>query len=241
MAYAQVVPDDGFSARTPDVELVSYAVNGNDGAFEIIMRRYNRVLFRTARSIVGNHAEAEDVLQEAYLNAWLALRTFRGDARFSTWLVRIVVNEALGRRRRKSAQVIPLDGNCASDQAAIQASIMASHDTQPDQHAMRSELRSVLEARIDCLPDIYRTIFMLRAVEEMSSSEVSEVLGVPEATVRTRYFRARSLLREALASDIDSTLGDAFSFDGERCDRIVENVLARLREHTRNSPGDFKP
>lgn len=229
MAYAQRVSNAGFSTEASDADLVSYAVDGNDAAFESIMRRYNRLLFRTARSIAGNDAEAEDVLQEAYLHAWLALGRFRADAKVSTWLVRIVVNEALGRRRRKGAHVIPLDGDTAADQPGIQALLMENPDLQPDRQAMRSQLRGILETRIDCLPDIYRTVFMLRAVEELSNAEVSEALHLSEATVRTRYFRARSLLREGLAADIDATLGDAFSFDGERCDRIVANVLALLK------------
>ncbi|HLR77905.1 MAG TPA: RNA polymerase sigma factor [Burkholderiaceae bacterium] len=228
MAYARAVAVSGVSADETDAELVSIVVNGNDTAFEFIMRRYNRLLFRTARSIVTSDAEAEDVLQEAYLRAWRALGDFRADAKLSTWLVRIVVNEALGRRRRKTAQVIPLDGEIGSGHPGIQASLMANSDLYPDRQAMRSELRAILEARIDRLPDNYRSVFVLRAVEELTTSEVAQVLQLPEATVRTRYFRARSLLREGLASDIDASLVDAFSFDGERCDRIVRIVLAQL-------------
>lgn len=228
MAYAQGVSKADYSVDSSDADLVACVIGGHENAFTIIMRRYNRLLFRTARSIAGNDADAEDILQEAYLHAWIALRSFRGDAQFSTWLVRIVVNEALGRRRRKGAQIIPLDGDIASDQAGIQTAMMVNRDTHPDLHAMRSQLRAILELKIECLPDIYRTVFMLRAVEELTTSEVAEALQLPEATVRTRYFRARSLLREGLASDVDASLGDAFSFDGERCDRIVESVLNRL-------------
>lgn len=230
MAYLQRVSNAGLFTDASDADLVSYAIEGNDAAFESIMRRYNRLLFRTARSIITNDAEAEDVLQESYLNAWLALDRFRADAKVSTWLVRIVVNEALGRRRRKRVQIISLDADIASDHPGIQVTLMENPDLHPDQHAMRSELRAILENRIDCLPDMYRTVFMLRAVEEMTTGEVGEALQLPEGTVRTRYFRARSLLREGLASDIDATLGDAFSFDGERCDRIVIKALALLKD-----------
>lgn len=218
-----------ISNQTTDAELVLRAGSGDEAAFEAIMRRHNRLLFRTARSISINDEDAEDVLQEAYLHAWRALGSFRSDAKLSTWLVRIVVNEALGRLRRKRANVIPLDAAMKSPEPEIQASLAVDADQQPEPSAMRAQLRAIMEARIDLLPDMYRTVFMLRAVEEMSVEEVSHVLDMPEATVRTRFFRARGLLREGLASDIDVTLGDAFSFDGARCDRIVATVLAKRR------------
>lgn len=192
------------------------------------MRRHNRQLFRTARSILKSDAEAEDALQEAYLRAWRALSGFRADAKLSTWLVRIVLNEALGRLRRQGAQIIALDIAMHSTEAETQAALTADPDRQPDRLAMRAEIRRLMEARIDLLPDVFRSVFMLRAVEEMDVEEVSQALGIPAATVRTRFFRARSLLREGLASDIDMALGDAFAFDGARCDRIVAAVLARV-------------
>ncbi|HEY1128321.1 MAG TPA: RNA polymerase sigma factor [Roseateles sp.] len=213
--------------QAPDEDLVSLAANGDAGAFEAIMRRNNRLLFRTARSILRSDAEAEDALQETYLRAWRALSRFRADAKLSTWLVRIVINEAFGRLRRVEAQVIPLDAAMNSTEPETLMSLTADPDRQPERIAMREELRQLMEARIDLLPDTFRSVFVLRAVEELSVEEVSEVLGIPEATVRTRFFRARSLLREGLASDIDVALGDAFAFDGARCDRVVAAVLAR--------------
>lgn len=215
------------SRHTPDADLVARAAGGDAQAFEVIMRRHNRLLFRTARSILKSDAEAEDVLQDAYLRAWRALGGFRGDARLSTWLVRIVVNEALGRLRRSDAQIIPLDAAMSSTDPDTQACLTADGGRQPERVAMRSELRQMMEARIDLLPDAFRSVFMLRAVEEMNVEEVSQALGIPEATVRTRFFRARSLLREGLATDIDVAIADAFSFDGARCDRIVATLLAR--------------
>ena len=230
MQHAPAHPRLEFSEHTPEQELITYAAAGDETAFEAIMRRHNRLLFRTARSIVRSDTDAEDVLQEAYLNAWQALGQFRADARLSTWLVRIVVNEALGRSRRKSAQVIPLDAAMTSSAPEIQASLTQSADQQPEHFAMREQLRALIERRIDRLPDLYRTIFILRGLEEMSTHAVSQALQMPEATVRTRYSRARSLLREGLAKDIDMTLDDAFSFDGERCDRIVAGVLSEARK-----------
>ncbi|KAB2899383.1 MAG: RNA polymerase sigma factor [Burkholderiaceae bacterium] len=215
------------SDQALDADLAARAASGDAGAFEAIMRRHNRLLFRTARSILKSDSEAEDALQDAYLRAWRALGGFRADARLSTWLVRIVVNEALGRLRRRDAQVIPLDAAMGSTEPGIQASLTADPDRQPERIAMRAEIRRLMEARIDLLPDAFRSVFMLRAVEEMNVEEVSQALGIPEATVRTRFFRARGMLRESLASDIDVALGDAFAFDGARCDRIVAAVLAR--------------
>jgi len=219
-----------FSDLTPEAELVSRAASGDEIAFEAIMRRHNRMLFRTARSILKNDSEAEDALQESYLRAWRALSRFRSDSKLSTWLIRIVANEALGRLRRKSAQIIPLDAAMSSPEPAVRASLTEDSNQQPEELAIRTQMRTLMEAHIDRLPDLYRTVFVLRAVEEMSVDEVSQALKIPEATVRTRFFRARSLLRESLSSDIDITLSDTFSFDGERCDRIVAGVLAKLKD-----------
>ena len=210
-----------------DVQLVEMAMAGEKQAFISIMRRYNQLLFRTARSILRNDGEAEEALQDGYLRAWRALGTFRADAKLSTWLVRIVANEALGRLRRRHGEVIPLDAAMLIPDADVQSHFIANADEQPEGAAMREEVRKLLENRIDRLPDAYRTVFMLRAVLEMSVEEVAHALQIPEATVRTRFFRARGLLREGLASEMDMGLNDAFSFDGERCDRIVERTLER--------------
>ena len=212
-----------------DAEIASRVAAGDVAAFEQVMRRHNRLLFRTARSILKTDAEAEDALQEAYLRAWRAMGEFRSEARLSTWLVRIVVNEALGRLRRRGARVLALDASMDPGDPRTEADMEGNPDERPERAAMRSELRAMMEARIDALPDAFRTVFMLRAVEEMSVGEVAALLGLREETVRTRFFRARSLLREGLAKDIDMTMADAFSFAGERCDRIVARVMTRLR------------
>ena len=218
------------SAATTDAELAERAASGDERAFEAIMRRHNRLLFRTARSILKSDAESEDALQEAYLHAWRALATYRSESKLSTWLVRIVINEALGRLRRRSAQVIPLDTAMDSTDPATQESMHDDPDQRPEQAAMRAQVRRLMEARIDTLPEAFRSVFMLRAVQELSVEEVSTALQLPEATVRTRYFRARGLLREGLSRDVDLAIGDAFSFDGARCDRIVARVLARFAD-----------
>ncbi|HEX6017539.1 MAG TPA: RNA polymerase sigma factor [Burkholderiaceae bacterium] len=225
-----------ISAAVTDNELAARAAAGDDAAFEHIMRRHNRLLFRTARSILHGDAEAEDALQEAYLRAWRALDTFRADAKLSTWLARIVINEALGRLRRRGAQVIPLESTMEPDETpAHERTQDDDPGRQPELMAMRSEMRRLIETRIDRLPEAFRSVFMLRAVEELSVDEVAMVLDIPEATVRTRFFRARGLLREGLSRDVDIALGDAFSFAGGRCDRIVASVLARLADERASS------
>lgn len=220
-----------------DAKLVTLAIAGNDAAFSQIMRRHNRLLFRTARSILKNDDDTQDALQEAYLRAWRALASFRSDARLSTWLVRIVVNEALGRLRRpgaQPAQVLPLNAAIDADGETLEMQMQANPDDQPEPSVMRAQIRQQIEARIDSLPDSFRSVFMLRGIEELSVEETALALDIPEATVRSRFFRARGILREGLSRDIDMTIGDAFSFAGPRCDRIVEAVLARIA-HERES------
>lgn len=236
MLNPQRPPNWLIAQQLGDAELASLAAQGDDVAFETIMRRHNRLLFRTARSIVKSDAEAEDTLQEAYLRAWRSLASFRAEAKLSTWLVRIVVNEAIGRLRRREAAVIPLDAAMNSTEPDTQQCLHDDTDQQPERAAMRAEIRRLMEARIDILPDAFRTVFMLRAVEELTVEEVAQALNIPEATVRTRFFRARSLLREGLSRDIDMATADAFAFDGERCDRIVARVLTSVAED-RESPG----
>jgi RNA polymerase sigma-70 factor (ECF subfamily) len=195
-------------------------------AFEALMRRHNRMLFRTARAILRDDAEAEEALQDAYLKAYRAMDQFRGDSKISTWLVRITANEALMRlrKRARTAEVIDLHSSPVPDEVAVKKT------EQPDSQAARKELRGLLESKIDALPEAFRAVFILRGVEEFSVEETASALEIPEATVRTRFFRARSLLREALSSEIDLVFDEAFGFAGARCDRVVANVLARLRE-----------
>jgi RNA polymerase sigma-70 factor (ECF subfamily) len=214
--------------RMDDTELVTRIKAGDMSALEALMRRHNRALYRTARAILRDDMEAEDAVQEAYIRAYRALATFRGESKLSTWLVRIVANEALMRRRRntRSAQVLPMDATAIPDETPM------SDEPGPESEAMRGQMRKVLEARIDALPDGYRAVFVLRALEELTVEETAAALEIPDATVRTRYFRARGLLRESLARDIDRSLEDAFGFAGARCDRIVANVLKRISAGT---------
>ena len=204
------------SERPTDTELIARILSGDMRALEALMRVHNRTLYRTARAILRDDAEAEDAVQEAYLQAYRKLGTFRGESKLSTWLVRITANEALMRRRRNPRPVE------AAEQEAV------SDTPGPQDDAERAEMRRLLEARIDALPDPYRAVFVLRAVEELSVEETAAALAIPHATVRSRYFRARGLLRTWMAGDIDTRLGDAFAFAGARCDRIVRKVLVIL-------------
>ena len=216
-------------AEASDAELAARVAAGEPAAFETLMRRHNRTLFRTARAILRDDAEAEDALQEAYLQAYGAIRNYRAEAKLSTWLARIVANEALMRVRKRTrrAGIVPLQPGASEDE--INEIPDDNMDQTPERSAQRSEMRRLLESQIDSLPDDYRVVFVLRAVEELSVEETAEALGIPQATVRTRLFRARSLLREGLASKIDLACEEAFSFAGERCDRIVAHVLERVK------------
>ena len=214
----------------PDAELARQVIAGQAGAFELLMRRHNQALFRTARSILRNDSDAEEVLQEAYLQAYRAMASYRADARLSTWLTRIVIHAAIARARQgqRRAEVVPLDGLGELPAEAMENTMNHDPAESAERAAMRSQMRQLLEQAIDRLPDAFRNVFVLRAVEEMSGEEVAACLDIPEATVRSRYFRARSLLRSALAAEVDLALESAYSFDGARCDRIVAGVLAQL-------------
>lgn len=214
-----------------DAETARRIAAGDMDVLRMMMQRYNRTLYRTARSILKDDAEAEDAVQESYLLAYRAMGGFRGDAKLSTWLVRIVVNETLGRMRKRThrAEVIQMNGETEQNSEAAEANLGEASTEQPENSALRAETRRLIEAKIDLLPDGFRAVFVLRALEEMTVEEVAVCLGIPQATVRTRYFRAKGLLREALAREIDFSLDDAFAFAGARCARIVAGVLDRLK------------
>jgi RNA polymerase sigma-70 factor (ECF subfamily) len=217
-------------ATSADAELAQRIGAGDQRAFELLMRRHNQLLFRTARSILHDDAEAEDAVQDAYLLAYRAIGKYRGDARLSTWLTRIVVNEAIARSRKttRQASVIRLHPDGDINNELIEADMNDAATESAERQAMRAQARHLLEASIDALPEAFRTVFVLRAVQEMSGEEVALCLDIPEATVRSRFFRARSQLRSALLAQFDLAFEDVFSFDGARCDRIVAAVLARL-------------
>jgi RNA polymerase sigma-70 factor (ECF subfamily) len=208
---------------SPDALLISGILNGDAHAFERMMRQHNRRLFRVARSILGDDAEAEDTLQEGYIQAYRNLAAFRGDAQLSTWLTRIIVNKALERRRHGH---LP-----AASEGELESIAQVGGGTPPDTPEslmMRSELRRLMETAIDGLPEAYRTVFMLRAVEGLNVEETAASLGISEANTKVRFLRARARLREALGRQLGPLMENVFAFDGKRCDRIVAHVCARL-------------
>ena len=213
----------------PDDDLPARIAGGDQPAFEALMRRYNSRLFRTARAIVKDDAEAEDVLQDAYLHAYRHMGEFRGDSQLATWLTRIVINQALGRlRKQKRDRVVVPFPESRGDADGAHAGVADDKAELPPRATLRAEVRRLLERQIDELPVAFRTVFIMRDVQDMSVQETAECLSIPPATVRTRLFRARALLREALARDVDAATIDVFGFAGDRCDRIVLAVLSRL-------------
>jgi RNA polymerase sigma-70 factor (ECF subfamily) len=231
VAHGSAVP----LSAVDDSELAGRVARHDHAAFEALMRRHNSRLFRVARAILRDDTEAEDALQDAYLAAYRHIGDFRGGAQLATWLTRIVINHALMRlrRRKRDRIVVPfgeplaMEPGVEPDQAEAD---MADEDSEsPTGIVLRSEIRRLLERRIDDLPVAFRMVFIMRDVEDMSVQETAECLSVPPATVRTRLFRARALLREALARDLDAATAGVFGFAGERCDRIVAGVLARCR------------
>jgi RNA polymerase sigma-70 factor, ECF subfamily len=211
-----------------DSVLVAGTAAGDEAAFEALMRRFNRKLFRVARSILKNDADAEDAVQDAYLQAYRRIGDFRGEAQVGTWLTRIVINQALMRLRadRRDAVVVPFQ---TDNPDAVAVEVADDKAESPTDAAFRGEIRRLLEHHIDALPMPMRTVLVMRDVEDMSVQETADSLGIPPATVRTRLFRARALLREMLARDTDTATLDLFGFDGARCDRLVAGVLVSVR------------
>jgi RNA polymerase sigma-70 factor (ECF subfamily) len=195
------------------------------------MQRHNRRLFRVARSVVDDDAEAEDVVQEAWVRAFTHLDGFRGEARLSTWLTRIALNEALGRLRQRRVTVGLNDIDAIDDQGETRVIYLpsAARESDPEAAAARAEVRQLLERAVDQLPDAFRTVFVLRDIEEMSTEETAAHLGLRPETVKTRLHRARRLLRQSLARTLSDAAGEVFPCAGARCARITEAVLERLR------------
>jgi RNA polymerase sigma-70 factor, ECF subfamily len=217
-----------------DEEVVTRVLAGETGMFEIVMRRHNQRLYRVARAILRNDGEAEDVMQDAYVRAYQHLDQFAGRAKFSTWLTRIAVHEALARQHRGTRyQVLEPISEREGDPMDRVASLAPS----PEQQASNSEVRRLLEEAVERLPDAYRTIFMLRDVEEMSTTDTAAALDISEENVKVRLHRARALLRKGLYSWAGMKRKEAFDFHAERCDRVVKNVFQRIQQLAANNTG----
>jgi RNA polymerase sigma-70 factor, ECF subfamily len=215
-----MVRDD---ADQPDMAVIDQVLHGQTALFELLMRRYNERVYRAARSIVRDDQEAEDVMQQAYVNAFMHLRQFNGSARFSTWLTRIAINEALARVRRQGRYETFDD-----ERANVGPFMPRNTSDNPERQAFAGELRGLLEWAIDALPNGMREVFVLREVEELSTSEVAECLGVSEDVVKTRLSRGRATLRRLLMERTGATAPEAFRFYRPRCDRVAAKVLARI-------------
>ena len=207
--------------HSSDEEIVRRIVGGDAALFEILMRRHNQRIYRAVRAVLRADDDAEDVMQQAYLNAYQHLHQFAGDAQFSTWLTRIAVNEALGRRRKRTRGV---------DQgtADVDISLVESDTPDPEQQASNSELRDVMEREVAALPDAFRVVVVMRDVEGLSTSETAECLGISEDLAKQRLHRARAMLRENLYQRAGVTLASLFAFGNARCDRVVAAVMARI-------------
>jgi RNA polymerase sigma-70 factor (ECF subfamily) len=223
--------DERAAAMVTDNDIVRRVLAGDSASFELIMRRYNRRLYRIARSVLRNDADAEDVVQDAYIRAYEHMAAFAEKGPFSAWLAKIALNEALGRLRGADAAShrVSIDDPGESREANYMATMISTLPS-PELSAAREELRGLLETAIDALPDAYRMTFIMCGVEEMSVAETAACLDVEPATVKTRYHRARNILREQLSSLVDSAAGEVFAFDGARCDRIVTGVFLRLEK-----------
>jgi RNA polymerase sigma-70 factor (ECF subfamily) len=207
-----------------DEQIVVRVVAGQTALFEVLMRRHNERLYRAARSIVKDESEAEDVMQQAYVNAYSHLRQFDGRSRFSTWLTRIAIHEALARARRRG-RYIDMDPEQPSTVTVVTS--MAT-PLDPERLACSRELGALMESAIDRLPDGAREVFILRLVEGMSTEEVAVALDVSEAVVKTRLSRARAALRRELSAQTEAAAATTFRFFRPRCDRVVAAVLARI-------------
>ena len=210
-----------------DKLLAERVAGGDQPAFELLMRRYNRRLYRLARAVLRNDTEAKDALQEAYLCAYRSMSRYRGEAALSTWLSKLVLNECNSRLRRSSRRenIIPMVNagvdlsDCCGEDPASEA---------PDRAVARDQMREVLERQVNQLPEMFRLVFVLRSIEELSVQEVADTLSISAETVRSRQFRARGMLREALAKEIDLAEGDLYQFGGSHCDAVVAYVMTHL-------------
>lgn len=226
-ATPEVPPSDPLA----DEEIVRRVLGGDLGSYELIMRRYNQRLFRIVRSIIADEGEIEDILQEAYVRAFEHLPQFAGLARFSTWLTKIAIHEALA-RRRKRARTETIDLNAPEN---VNMTPIASR-SEAEQEASIKELGIVLLNAVDSLPDELRTVFAMRMVEGLDTEETANCLDLTESNVKVRLHRARAALRERIDAQIGVEIRELYQFGGQRCDRIVKAVLTRIfKQSTKDS------
>lgn len=207
-----------------DEQVVERVLTGETSLYELLMRRYNQRLFRISRSVLRDDAEAEDVLQQSWVNAYQHLGQFAGRAKFATWVTKIALYEALARVRQKQRFQAAEDG----PEEGRNMENFESPAADPEATAIRGEIRGLLENAVERLPEMYRPVFMLRDVEQLSTAETAQCLGLSEEAVKTRLHRSRALLRRDLAHRLGTASKEIYPFLGARCDRIVERVMAQI-------------
>jgi len=227
------MPTDTLLNSLTDKEVVDRVRAGDTALFEILMRRHNQRVYRVARAVVKDEAEAEDVMQQAYINAFVHLNQFEQRSQFSTWLTRITVYEALARRRKQRSQEPLPSADAGADGETMET--LVAPDADPERQAYAAELRRVLESAVDALPEMYRGVFMLREIEGLSTSETAEGLEIGEEAVKTRLHRARAMVRRSIIDRLGAAGQEAFQFHAVRCDRVVGAVLTEIRQR------DLKP
>jgi RNA polymerase sigma-70 factor (ECF subfamily) len=218
------------AAALPDEAIVQRVRAGDRALFESLMRRHNQRVYRVVRAIVKHEADVEDAMQQAYINAFTHLHQFQERSQFSTWLIRIALHEAFGRRRkvqRAEATTARNRVGVADDDGDFMDAL-TSPDADPERQAYARELHRVLEAAVDMLPESYRAVFMLRDIEGLTTSETGQGLGLGDEAVKTRLHRARAMIRRAVTERIGEVAAGAFQFHAPRCDRVVSAVLARV-------------
>jgi RNA polymerase sigma-70 factor, ECF subfamily len=216
------------STQTAEAELIRLALRNDPAAIRSIVQQHNRRLYRVARSILHNDTEAEDALQNAYLRAFSALAGFRGESSLSTWLTRIVANEALQVRRRQATNSTLGEDALPRGADIIPFPTAAQQSDDPERTMAQREICRLVERAIDGLPLEFRTVLVARAIEGMSVEDAAESLGIKPETVKTRLHRARLLLKDAIAEHTGPLLNDVFPFEGERCERMTAAVLRKL-------------
>jgi len=223
------VSGEVLDSTLTDLEIVKRVRAGERGLFELLMRRHNQRLYRVARAVVKDEVEVEDVMQQAYVNAYTHLDQFEERSQFSTWLTRIGLNEAFARRRkmRLTHSMAELPSSADENRGGFM-DLVTSPQPDPEHQAYAGELHRVLEDAVDALPETYRTVFMLRDVEGLSTSETGEGLGLGDEAVKTRLHRARVMIRRAVTAQLGVVATGAFQFQAPRCDRVVAAVLVRI-------------
>lgn len=209
-----------------DGDVAERVVAGERALFEVLMRRHNQRIYRVVRAVLHDERDVEDVMQQAYINAYVHLHQFERRSQFSTWLTRIALNEAFA--RRKKSQAVAGDGAVHDEQSGELMNSIPSPAPDPERQAYTRELTRALEQAVDALPEMYRTVFMLRDVEGLSTTETAEGLGLGDEAVKTRLHRARAMVRRAITARLGEQVPEAFQFHAVRCDRVVAAVLARI-------------